>query len=89
MNDRQRRILAQKIGRLVIPVIEKAGELEILTTSTTRGLLAQAEQRLQALQAEPGLADMMVTKRGMRLSIQPVTKAEFETVRKMGRRLGS
>jgi len=43
---------------------------------------------LADLKAEPSLADMMVVKRGMRLSVQPVTKAEFETVREMGRNLG-
>jgi predicted RNA-binding protein with PUA-like domain len=44
---------------------------------------------LADLKANPQLADMMVTKRGARLSVQPVTKAEFEAVRKMGRKLGS
>lgn len=44
---------------------------------------------LADLKAEPALADMMVIRRGMRLSVQPVTKAEFETVRRMGRKLRS
>ncbi len=35
---------------------------------------------LSELKANPALADMMVTRRGARLSIQPVTKAEYETV---------
>jgi predicted RNA-binding protein with PUA-like domain len=44
---------------------------------------------LADLKAEPELSEMVVIKRGMRLSIQPVTKQEFETVRKMGRKLRS
>ncbi len=40
---------------------------------------------LAELKAHPVLRDMMVTKRGMRLSVQPVTPLEFETVRAMGR----
>ncbi len=35
---------------------------------------------LTVLKAEPALAGMMVTQRGARLSVQPVTPAEFETV---------
>ena len=38
---------------------------------------------LEALKAEPGLEEMVVTKRS-RLSVQPVTAGEFEVVRKMG-----
>ncbi len=37
----------------------------------------------------PGLDGMVLLRKGSRLSVQPVTKAEFETVRKMGRKLGS
>lgn len=37
------------------------------------------------LKDEPALADMMVLKKGMRLSITPVTKQEFDVVRRMGR----
>ena len=38
---------------------------------------------LAALKAEKALKDMMVVQRGARLSIQPVTKKEFETVLRM------
>ncbi len=41
---------------------------------------------LEALKETPGLEAMMVIKKGMRLSIQPVEKAEYEIVRKLGRR---
>ncbi len=44
---------------------------------------------LADLKAEPALVNMMVVRRGMRLSVQPVTETEFEIVRRMGRRLGS
>ena len=37
-----------------------------------------------AMRPMPELADMMVLKRGMRFSIMPVTKAEFDTVVAMG-----
>jgi predicted RNA-binding protein with PUA-like domain len=40
---------------------------------------------LATLKKTPGLEEMMVTKRGMRLSIQPVTREEFAIVRKLGR----
>jgi predicted RNA-binding protein with PUA-like domain len=43
---------------------------------------------LAALKANPVLASMVVTRRGVRLSIQPVTPAEFAEVRRMGRRGG-
>jgi predicted RNA-binding protein with PUA-like domain len=43
---------------------------------------------LETLKRTPGLEEMMVTKRGSRLSIQPVTKAEFEIVRKLARHQG-
>jgi predicted RNA-binding protein with PUA-like domain len=42
---------------------------------------------LQQLKDAPKLADMMVVQKGARLSVQPVTKAEYETVVKMGRAL--
>ena len=38
------------------------------------------------LKANPALRDMMVTKRGARLSVQPVSAAEFAEVCRMGRR---
>ena len=40
---------------------------------------------LDTLKETKGLENMMVTKKGMRLSIQPVTKAEYEIVVKLGR----
>lgn len=40
---------------------------------------------LAELKEAKGLEDMMVTKRGMRLSVQPVKPAEFKTVLKLGR----
>jgi predicted RNA-binding protein with PUA-like domain len=40
---------------------------------------------LATLKAMPGLEKMVVTQRGSRLSVQPVTKDEFEIVRKLGR----
>jgi predicted RNA-binding protein with PUA-like domain len=41
---------------------------------------------LEEMKAEPLLAGMMVTRRGMRLSIQPVSPDHFEVVRKMGKK---
>jgi len=41
---------------------------------------------LDTLKATRGLEKMLVVKKGMRLSIQPVTKAEFDVVVKLGRR---
>ena len=41
---------------------------------------------LETLKNTPGLEDMVVTKKGSRLSIQPVTKAEYDIVVKLGRR---
>ncbi len=38
---------------------------------------------LTALKTNPKLAKMMVTQRGARLSVQPVTKSEFDAVLKM------
>jgi len=40
---------------------------------------------LDTLKKTPGLESMMVTKKGSRLSIQPVTKSEFDIVRRLGR----
>ena len=40
---------------------------------------------LDTLKKTPGLENMMVTKKGSRLSIQPVTKSEYEIVRQLGR----
>ncbi len=39
---------------------------------------------LDHLKGRKGLEEMLVTKKGQRLSIQPVTKKEFDTVCKMG-----
>lgn len=41
---------------------------------------------LADLKANAALRSMMVIKRGMRLSVQPVTREDFEEVRRMGRR---
>lgn len=41
---------------------------------------------LETLKSTPGLEEMMVTKKGSRLSVQPVTKAEFDVVCRLGRR---
>jgi predicted RNA-binding protein with PUA-like domain len=41
---------------------------------------------LDALKKTKGLEEMVVTKKGSRLSIQPVTEREFEIVEKLGRR---
>ena len=41
---------------------------------------------LETLKSTPGLEEMVVTKKGSRLSIQPVTKREFEIVTKLGRK---
>ena len=40
---------------------------------------------LETLKQTPGLEDMMVTRKGARLSVQPVKKAEFDIVVKLGR----
>jgi len=39
---------------------------------------------LQDLKSEPGLKNMLVLRRGMRLSIQPVTQNQFDIIRKLG-----
>jgi predicted RNA-binding protein with PUA-like domain len=41
---------------------------------------------LDTLRETPGLEEMMVIKRGIRLSVQPVSRKEFDTVAKLGRR---
>jgi predicted RNA-binding protein with PUA-like domain len=41
---------------------------------------------LETLKATKGLAQMMVTRKGSRLSVQPVTKAEYDIVVRLGRR---
>lgn len=41
---------------------------------------------LSTLKETPGLEKMEVNRKGSRLSVQPVTKEEFEIVRKLGRR---
>jgi predicted RNA-binding protein with PUA-like domain len=40
---------------------------------------------LETLKSAKGLEDMVVTRKGSRLSIQPVTKSEFEIVTRLGR----
>jgi len=40
---------------------------------------------LETLKSTKGLEEMMVTKKGSRLSIQPVTKPEYDIVVKLGR----
>lgn len=39
---------------------------------------------LETLKQTPGLEQMMVTRKGSRLSVQPVTKAEYDIVVKLG-----
>lgn len=41
---------------------------------------------LATLKATKGLEQMMVTRKGSRLSVQPVTKAEYDIVVRLGRR---
>lgn len=41
---------------------------------------------LETLKQTKGLEKMMVTRKGSRLSVQPVTKAEFDIVTKLGRK---
>ena len=41
---------------------------------------------LAELKEAPGLEKMMVTQKGSRLSVQPVTPEEFEIVRRLGRK---
>lgn len=44
---------------------------------------------LATLKATAGLADMKVVQKGSRLSVQPVTAREFETVRRLGGAAGA
>ncbi|HEY4239356.1 MAG TPA: EVE domain-containing protein [Kofleriaceae bacterium] len=39
---------------------------------------------MDELRADPALADMLVLKRGMRLSVQPVSAAEYKRIAKLG-----
>ena len=41
---------------------------------------------LSTLKETPGLENMVVNQKGSRLSVQPVTKEEFEIVRRLGRK---
>ncbi len=41
---------------------------------------------LETLKQTKGLENMMVTRKGARLSVQPATKAEFDIVTKLGRK---
>lgn len=41
---------------------------------------------LETLKKTPGLAEMMVVQKGSRLSVQPVTRAEYTIVTRLGRR---
>jgi predicted RNA-binding protein with PUA-like domain len=41
---------------------------------------------LETLKSAPGLENMVVTRKGSRLSIQPVTREEYEIVVKLGRK---
>jgi predicted RNA-binding protein with PUA-like domain len=41
---------------------------------------------MDRIRAEPGLADMMLLRRGMRLSVQPVTEAEYQAIAALGHR---
>ncbi len=43
---------------------------------------------LQELKDEPQLEGMLVTRRGQRLSVQPVEKEHFQLIRKLGRKSG-
>lgn len=42
---------------------------------------------LETLKATKGLEKMMVTRKGSRLSVQPATKAEYDIVVRLGRKL--
>ncbi len=41
---------------------------------------------LDTLKATPGLEDMLLIRKGSRLSVQPVTKSEYDIVVKLGRK---
>lgn len=53
--------------------------VEVAYVSTFKHLLT-----LDDLRKQKSLASMLVLKRGQRLSVQPVTAKEFETVKKLG-----
>jgi predicted RNA-binding protein with PUA-like domain len=40
---------------------------------------------MDRIRAEPALADMLLLRRGMRLSVQPVTEAEYQAIVALGR----
>lgn len=42
---------------------------------------------LETLKSTPGLEQMMVTRKGSRLSVQPVTKSEYDIVVRLGRKV--
>ena len=44
---------------------------------------------LETLKQTPGLEEMMVTRKGSRLSVQPVTRREYEIVARLGRSLSA
>lgn len=44
---------------------------------------------MDRMRGEPALADMLVLRRGMRLSVQPVTEGEYETIVRLGHRAES
>jgi predicted RNA-binding protein with PUA-like domain len=44
---------------------------------------------LETLKNTPGLENMVVTRKGSRLSIQPVTKSEYDIGVRLGRKLRS
>lgn len=44
---------------------------------------------LETLKGTKGLEQMMVTKKGSRLSVQPVAKSEYDIVTKLGRKAGT
>ncbi len=44
---------------------------------------------LARLKSTKGLEDMMVTKPGSRLSVQPLTRAQFDVVRRLGKKSGA
>jgi predicted RNA-binding protein with PUA-like domain len=41
---------------------------------------------LETLKSTTGLEEMVVTRKGSRLSVQPVTRAEYDIVVRMGRK---
>ncbi len=49
----------------------------------------QGTVSLETLKGAKGLGNMMVTQKGSRLSVQPVTKDEFEIVLKLAKTIGS